>query len=365
MPWAVRDLLDAVLDNDVAIGHLQGIRIADVDFLLARPPLAFGVLDRDAGGLQPLADGAHDAFLLGGLQDVIILDIGAGGLQAMEALGSRALVALVEQVELELGRAQGAHLHGRQPRDLFFQHRARAVRHIMMVMVEDVGDDERRILEPRNSPQRRQVRLHDEIAVALVPARRLVAGHRLHIDVVGQQIVAAVRLLVGAFHEVFGLEPLADQPALHVDHGDEHGIDGARADCCLQLREGEVACHMPISSHAPRLRDDRRRRQKLAIARLNDKPRLVAPRRLRGTCGSASVHFVGFGKHGPRSGRCTARRRPRGPVPARPLAPAAVLCLATPAKPHYIDPALPAPDRSLRLSVRTSDFNLKRRVRLP
>ena len=94
--------------------------------------------------------------------------------------------------------------------------------------------------------QRRQVGLHDEIAIALLPACRLVAGHRLHIDVVGEQIVAAMRLVVRGCDEILGLEALADQPALHVDERGDDGVDLARGDGLLQLVEGQIpghACH--------------------------------------------------------------------------------------------------------------------------
>ena len=65
------------------------------------------------------------------------------------------------------------------------------------------------------------VGLHDEIAIALGPVGGLVAGHRLHIDVVGEQVVAAMRLLDRAIEEELGLEALADQPPLHVGEGDD------------------------------------------------------------------------------------------------------------------------------------------------
>ena len=68
-----------------------------------------------------------------------------------------------------------------------------------------------------------------EVAVALLPVRDRVAGHRLHVDVVGEQIVAAMRLLVRAFEEVVGLHALADEPALHVGEGDDDRVDLAGA----------------------------------------------------------------------------------------------------------------------------------------
>ena len=101
------------------------------------------------------------------------------------------------------------------------------MRQIVVVVVEHVGEHQRGAFQPRHAPQRRQVGLHDEIAIALVPARRRVAGHRLHVDVVGEQIVAAVRLLMRAVDEILRLEALADQPALHVDHRHHDRVDGA------------------------------------------------------------------------------------------------------------------------------------------
>ena len=69
-----------------------------------------------------------------------------------------------------------------------------------------------------------------EVAVALLPVGGGVAGHRLHVDVVGEQIVAAMRLLVRAFEEILGLHALADETALHVGEGDDDRVDLAGAD---------------------------------------------------------------------------------------------------------------------------------------
>ena len=185
---------------------------------------------------------------------------------------------------------------------------------------------QRGALQPGNAPQGGKVRLHDEVAVALVPARRLVAGHRLHIDVVGQQVVAAVRLLVGAVREEFRLEALADQAALHVHHGHQHGVDGAGADRALQLRHGEVACHLPVSRIA-RGRP-RRSRRTLAMAVWRDKP----PRASR-----ILVHISHAEAPGPLA--CHPRQTPLYRPSIRPNMPGCV-----------------GLGRSLRLSVRTSDF---------
>ena len=114
---------------------------------------------------------------------------------------------------------------------------------LVMVVIENVGEHQRRPRQPRQTPQRRHVGLHDEIAVALLPVGGRVAGHRLHVDVVGEQIVAAVGLLVRPLEEILGLHALADQAPLHVGKGDDDGIDLAVADRRLQFLERQHARH--------------------------------------------------------------------------------------------------------------------------
>ena len=102
-------------------------------------------------------------------------------------------------------------------------------------MVEDVAQHERGSRQPRSAPQRGEVRLHDEIAIALFPIGHGVARHRLHIDVVGEQIVAAMRLLMGATEEKLGLEALADEPPLHVGEAGDDRVDLAGTHGLLQF----------------------------------------------------------------------------------------------------------------------------------
>ena len=52
-----------------------------------------------------------------------------------------------------------------------------------------------------------------------------------------------MRLVIGGVDEISGQEPLADQPALHVDGAGEHGVDVARRDILLELVEGEISGH--------------------------------------------------------------------------------------------------------------------------
>ena len=103
--------------------------------------------------------------------------------------------------------------------------------------------------------QRGQIGLHDEVAVALFPIGDGVARHRLHVDVVGEQIVAAVGFLVGAVEEILGLEALADEASLHVGKAGHDRVDLAGADRLLQLLQCQNAGHagfLPLSNFRPR-----------------------------------------------------------------------------------------------------------------
>ena len=56
---------------------------------------------------------------------------------------------------------------------------------------------------------------------------------------------AKQRHLDHLFEEVVPGDPLADQPALHVDEADQHGIDRPGGDLLLEPVEVEIASHGP------------------------------------------------------------------------------------------------------------------------
>ena len=110
-------------------------------------------------------------------------------------------------------------------------------------MPEDVAEDERGRLEPRNPAQRREIRLHREVAVAALPARDLVARDRVHLHVEREQVVAAFdRVLVRhLLAEELRVEALSHEPALHVGERDDDRVDRAGLDLGLQLVERQHA----------------------------------------------------------------------------------------------------------------------------
>src|SRR3546814_4237825 len=117
-------------------------------------------------------------------------------------------LGLVEQVEFQLRGEEGLKAMGVEERDLAAQHGARRVRHRIVVMVQHVAEHRGGALQPGRQPERREVGLQQVVAVALLPARRGVARHQLHVDVVGQQVVAGVGGVLGGIDEELGLEAL-------------------------------------------------------------------------------------------------------------------------------------------------------------
>ncbi|MNE34537.1 hypothetical protein D3C80_1282630 [compost metagenome] len=92
-------------------------------------------------------------------------------------------------------------------------------------MIENVTENKGCAFQPWHTTQRREVWLHRVIAVALFPACRLVTGNGLHLHVGCQQIIAAVRFLMGTFHEKLCLKTLAHQAPLHIHQAGQHRID--------------------------------------------------------------------------------------------------------------------------------------------
>ena len=108
-PVEERDLLGAVLVDDVVVRHRQRVGEAEVDLLLPRPRLSLRGLDAHPGGVHPVPDLAQERLVVGRRKDVVVEDVRHRRRQARVVLGVRLLEGLAEEIELELA----AH-HGRQ-----------------------------------------------------------------------------------------------------------------------------------------------------------------------------------------------------------------------------------------------------------
>ena len=236
-PVEERDLLGAVLVDDVVVRHRQRVGEAEVDLLLARPRLALRRLDAHAGGLHPVPDLAQERLVVGRGEDVVIEDVRHRRRQARVLLLVRLLERLAEEIELELAAHHRREAERGGALELGLQDLARRGLHRRPVVPLHVAENERRRLEPRDAAEGGQVGPDVEVAVALLPARERVAGHRVHLHLEREQVVAPLHSVprVHLLEEELGVEALAHQPPLHVGEGDDDGVDRAGLDLCAQL----------------------------------------------------------------------------------------------------------------------------------
>src|SRR5205085_12425096 len=87
------DFLHALLEDDMAIGHVERFGVAHVELVLAVAPFAFRSLDGDAGPLQVPAHRAMEALGARALEDVIVLEVPAGGFEVAVTLLRRVAIA--------------------------------------------------------------------------------------------------------------------------------------------------------------------------------------------------------------------------------------------------------------------------------
>ena len=187
-----RDLLRAVLVDHVVVRHRQRVGEAEVDLLLARPRLALRRLHAHPGRVHVVAQRPQQRLVVRRAEDVVVEDVRDARRQLRIAPRVRLRVGLPEEVELELGAHHRSEPERRGPLHLRLQHLARRGLHGGVVVPEDVGEHERCALEPGDAPQGREVGDELEVAVALLPARDLVARHRVHLHLECEQVVAAL-----------------------------------------------------------------------------------------------------------------------------------------------------------------------------
>src|SRR4029077_8487722 len=122
----------------------EGLGIAEIDLLLPSPPLALRELDGHPRRLHVVSDRADEPLLPRGLQDVIVLEVGRHGGEAVVALGARLVEGLLEEVELELRRRLDEEPLLLRALDLPAEHPARRLFDRLALLRVNVAEDERR-----------------------------------------------------------------------------------------------------------------------------------------------------------------------------------------------------------------------------
>jgi hypothetical protein len=234
-----------VLVEDVAVGHLQRVRVAQVDLLLSASPLALGELHRHPRRLHPVPDGADQGLLLRRLEDVVVLEVARDRGEAVVALGPRLVEGLAEEIELELGGRLDPVAGARRALELAAQHPARGFLDRQALLGVDIAEHERGLGQPRQRTPRGEIGDQLHVPVAALPGGQLEAGQRLHLHVHREEVDAGVYALVqDVIQEVAPDHPLAHEAAEPVGEHREHGVDVALPDERLE----------PLGVHCPFLR---------------------------------------------------------------------------------------------------------------
>ena len=194
------------------------------------------------GRVHAVPDLADERLVVGRREDVVVEDVGHRRRQVAVVPRVRLGVRLLQQEELELGAD-----HRREAEPLRALHlRACSTCRGDGATGEPscqthVAEDERRRLEPRDPPERGEIGLHAEVAVAPLPARNRVPRHRIHLHLEREQVVAALDAVAGVelVEEELAVQALPHQPTLHVGEGDDDSVDGAALDVRPQLVDAQ------------------------------------------------------------------------------------------------------------------------------
>ena len=125
-----------------------------------------------------------------------------------------------------------------QARELAAQDLPRRGDHVGAVEPRDVGQADRRCPPARHAAQRVEVGHEHHVAVAALPRGHRIALDGAHLDVDGEQVVAALgSVLEHLAEEVRGGQALALQASLHVGHREQDRVDLAAGDRLLEFVE--------------------------------------------------------------------------------------------------------------------------------
>src|SRR3984893_5558832 len=139
------DLLHAMLVEDVAVRHLEGGPVAEVDLLLPLAPLALGKLHGHAAALHVIADRTDERLFLGGLEDVVVLEVVRNGRELLIPLRARLVEGLAEEVELELGGGLDLPPALSRPLELALEQPPRRLLDGLALLGEHVAEDQCRL----------------------------------------------------------------------------------------------------------------------------------------------------------------------------------------------------------------------------
>ena len=245
LPHLIGYGLEALLEELVPVGHVEGLGIADVELVLAQAPLAFGVLNRDARGAQVAAGRAGKVLVAAALEQLVVLQVPARWLQAVVMRRVGVAVAILEEVILQFGGGHGPVAKVLGGGELLPQQAARGLgQQGVGFLIIDIAHHPGGAVQPRGDPQGREVWHEVKIAIAQFPIGKAIARHRLHLHVRGEEVVTGMGAPVQRrFEEKIGVEVLAREAAVVIGKGQHDRVDGAGLDSRLQAFGSEETGH--------------------------------------------------------------------------------------------------------------------------
>ena len=252
-----RDRLRAVFVDGVVVAGAQGLVIEEADLVLTQVALTLGRLDIQARGIHLVADVAQDRLDLRAAEDRIIDVVAVRARQPDIAPIPGRVIGVLEEDELQLGPAEGAIAQLGRGSQLLLEDGARRLRDLTRpVQPGQIALDHRGVRLARRAPQGVEVEVEEHIAIPPLPGGERVAGHGVHLDIDGEQVVAPLRAMgQDVVEEEARVQPLALQSPLHVGEGHNDGVDFAAVDLGSQRvhREPWCACahRDPFSRRGP------------------------------------------------------------------------------------------------------------------
>ena len=220
------------------VGGPQRVGVAEVDLVLAEVALALRVLGLEAGRVHGVADPADERLDPRRAEHRVVDVVEVRRLEVAVALAPRVLVRVAEDEELELGARVRGPAALAEPGDLRAEDLAGRRGDVGAVGPREVREAHRRSLVPGDEPERVEVGVHREVAVAPLPGGHLVALDGVHLDVDGEQVVASLGAVRRHFIEEMPRgQAFALKPALHVGDGEQDGVDLAPVDALLEFLE--------------------------------------------------------------------------------------------------------------------------------
>jgi len=220
----------------VVVGHREDVGVADVDFVLAEAPFAFGVFDGDAGQAEVPADGGGEELFSAALKEVVVFEVPAEGVEFLVVLFVGGAVGLAVGEVFEFGGGQGVVAEAGGGGDLFFEDGAGGDGDVVDIAVDEGG-----LGLPGGEAEGGEVGEEVEVAVAEFPVGEAVAGDGLHFGVGGEEVVAGVGAMGGdVIEEEGGVEAFAHESAVVIGEGGDDGFNGTGVDELLEGGEIEM-----------------------------------------------------------------------------------------------------------------------------